>query len=169
MLLVKHNANVHSKSASGDTALHVAAAQGSVAALEALLSEVRVSTASTLQSTAQLNPQASCWSRILFTDLWNAMHRHQTTHISRILAVLHDADPSCTVKLLINMTVPAPALETVHMQPLGQTLQQLPQATCLSQSQSTCLSMVYSYGAFTSMVHASMLCIMATTLQMEHK
>ena len=52
MLLVKHNANVNSKSASGDTALHVAAAQGSVAALEALLSEVRVSTASTLQSTA---------------------------------------------------------------------------------------------------------------------
>ena len=47
MLLVKHNANVHSKGATGDSALHVAAAQGSVAALEALLSEVRVSTSCT--------------------------------------------------------------------------------------------------------------------------
>ena len=47
MLLVKHNADVHRKSVAGDSALHVAAAQGSVAAIEALLSQVCVSISST--------------------------------------------------------------------------------------------------------------------------
>lgn len=47
MLLVKHNASMQSTSTDGNSALHVAAAQGSVAAIEALLSEVRVSTSST--------------------------------------------------------------------------------------------------------------------------
>ena len=46
MLLRRHNASVQSKTVDGDSALHVAAAQGGVAAIQALLSEVRVSTSS---------------------------------------------------------------------------------------------------------------------------
>lgn len=47
ILLANNNADVHSRSTVGDSALHVAAAQGNVAAINALLSEVYVSTSST--------------------------------------------------------------------------------------------------------------------------
>lgn len=39
-LLVRHGANVHQTTTAGDTALHVAAAQGSVAAIAALQTQV---------------------------------------------------------------------------------------------------------------------------------
>ncbi len=53
ILLISNSADVHSRSAVGDSALHVAAAQGNVAAINALLSQVCVSTSST-HANAQL-------------------------------------------------------------------------------------------------------------------
>ena len=42
-LLIQHGADVHAVSTTGDTALHIAAAQGSTAAIEALLTQVALS------------------------------------------------------------------------------------------------------------------------------